>query len=309
MRPAIQKPQEATGLELVRLKLAQTERIRPVSAVLTRTLRVLEDPRSSASDLAKVISEDEVVTGRLLSVVNSAFYGVSRRVTVVSQAVALLGYQTVRAIVIGATAFRMGDSKDPEVRACREEIWQHSMDCAAWSRSVATKLGYRFAEEAFVGGLLHDIGKLVLLTVLPEQYVPVLRQEVNTPDETVEFEQQALETDHLAAGGLIAERWRLPTRLRTCITQHHGWPIQLPDAAQSDKLMGALIAVVRCGNTASRLYPLQHEGSAPASAAALRTQEMEQEILTAFAQEAGRLVKSLDADHDGATAARRPHVV
>ncbi|TAK31823.1 MAG: HDOD domain-containing protein [Chloroflexota bacterium] len=308
MRPAIQQPQDVTGLELVRRKLAQTERIRPVSAVLTRTLRVLEDPRSSASDLAKVISEDEVVTGKLLSVVNSAFYGVSRRVTVVSQAVALLGYQTVRAIVIGATAFRMGESRDPEVRACREEIWQHSMDCAAWSKSVATKLGYRFAEEAFVAGLLHDIGKLVLLTVLPEQYVPVLHQEVNTPDETMEFERQALQTDHLAAGGLIAERWSLPMRLRTCITQHHGWPIELPDA-QSDKLLGALIAVVRCGNAASRLYPLHHDGAQTTPAVALRTHEMEQEILTAFAEEAGRLVKSLDANHDGVTGARRPHVV
>jgi putative nucleotidyltransferase with HDIG domain len=194
---------------------------------VVETLKKLDDPTSSAADVSNRLSKDEGLVVRVLRLANSAYYGLSRKITGVSEAISFLGFKTVKSIVLAASIYKFMDNAFSGYSLDRGELWKHSQSVAAASRYLAEKLRISDPEEAYVGGLMHDIGKIVLNDYVRFGYSIILRlvEEDNVP--FCEAERQVLGFDHAQVGGLVMEQWNLPEAY-TYITTYHHTPWELP---------------------------------------------------------------------------------
>ncbi|MBC7348287.1 MAG: HDOD domain-containing protein, partial [Clostridia bacterium] len=120
-------------------------------------MRLTEDPDSTAADLNGVIGQDQALTAKILRLANSAYYGFPRRIGTITEAVILLGFNTIRNLVLTASVSQVLQREAPGYGLAKGELWRHALTSAMAARLLARKVRYRGAEEAFVAGLLHDI--------------------------------------------------------------------------------------------------------------------------------------------------------
>lgn len=216
----------------------------PMPKTLLQLRQALGDPQGSPHQVLKIVMADQVLTSRILKVVNSSFYAVANPVTSVQHALVLLGYKVLLGI---ATAHCVTPASGAE-RARVVELMRHSFKCAYVARKLAGLCG-EDEEIAFVGGLLHDIGKVVLWRLLAEQELS---------DEQCE---RLVAAHHVQVGALLAENWHLPEAVSTVISRHHD-PACLTEADR----MPALVQLADRYVNEGRLPPL---ADSPLSAAAL----------------------------------------
>lgn len=179
--------------------------------------------------LAQQISHDQGLTARLLRVANSSFYGLQSRISTINEAVVVLGFRAVRSMVLAvgvSGVFRPDHCPgfDPQAYI------RHCVGVGLVARALAQVTG-RNPELAFTGGILHDIGELVLATCFPEQYAEALAYRKQHDCPLVEAERDIIGLDHGAVGGLLADTWRFPTSLRSAVAEHHS-----PSTATADSL-------------------------------------------------------------------------
>ena len=214
--------------------------------------QVLEKTRNNDTNLEEVvnlIATDQALVSTYLRLVNSAFYGFSRRITTLKQAITLLGFRSVRNVVVNAGVagvFR----KRTFNNHYRHRLWDHSVCVAVAARTVAEKTGYKAKEEAFTAGLLHDIGKVVIDQYAPKDSATIM-QMVEKGRDSRAAEEEVLGVDHTKIGSWIAERWHLPKTLCWVIEHHHE---PLAEDAPGDK---DLVRIVAVANTLS--YLRKHE--------------------------------------------------
>ena len=193
----------------------------PLPAVALRVIQVAQDPRSSASDLALVVSADPGLTGRTLAMANSAAYRRSRTVTSVQDALVVLGFVQARNVAV-STAITSAFPPDPVHALFRiDEFWRHSLAVAFKAFEVAGRSPKVDAASAFTAGILHDIGRLAMFYAQPaglDQAVARVVAGDGTP-EAIELEQ--LHYDHAELGAKLAGRWRLPATMSEAIGLHH----------------------------------------------------------------------------------------
>ncbi len=205
---------------------------------VTRVMHLTNDPKAGASDIARALASDQALTARALKLANSAFYGGSRRIGTVSEAVVTLGMRTTRNLVMATGCQEMLERAVSGYALPRGALWRHSLACATAAQALAVRAGFRQAEEAFVAGLLHDIGKVVLNTYLKEQFVRVLLR-ASAGDVTFnEAEREILGFDHAEAGACLLERWKLPASLVSAVRFHHA-----PGGAGDSSLLPRLVHV------------------------------------------------------------------
>ena len=195
---------------------------------VVETLNKLDDPTSSAVDVGNKLSKDEGLVVRVLRLANSAYYGLSRRVTGVSEAISYLGFKTVKSIVLAASVYKFMDSTFSGYSLDRGQLWKHSQSVAASCRYLSEKLKVCDPEEAYVGGLMHDIGKIVLNDYVRFGYSIILRLVEEDGIPFCEAERQVLGFDHAQVGGLVMEQWNLPEAYVYITTYHHA-PWNLPE--------------------------------------------------------------------------------
>jgi HD-like signal output (HDOD) protein/CheY-like chemotaxis protein len=183
---------------------------------LTAALRC-EDP--SLAQIERIISRDPGMAAKILQLANSAFIGASGRVSNLLQAVSLIGTETVRTLVLSIHVFSQFDSNSA-VAGCLPSLWDHSVDTASLAQQIATSENSPKAivEESFTGGLLHDIGKVVLLAEMPRDYLPILQ---TNPDALTKLELERLGCTHAQVGGYLMSVWGLPVPLVRAVVFHH----------------------------------------------------------------------------------------
>ena len=192
------------------------------------TLKKLDDSKSSASDVGEKLARDEGLVLRILRLANSAYYGLSRRITGVSEAIAYLGFKTVKSILLAASVYKFMDTSFTGYSLDRGELWKHSQAVATCSRYLSVKLKAGDPEEAYVGGLMHDIGKIVLNDYVRFGYSIILRLVEEEKMTFCDAERQVLGFDHAQVGGLVMEQWNLPSSYSYMTTYHH-LPEALPE--------------------------------------------------------------------------------
>ncbi|MCL6473887.1 MAG: HDOD domain-containing protein [Firmicutes bacterium] len=212
----------ATGTSDKLQQLVQTVRDLPaLPEVVVRVMRMAEDPRSDAQGIARVIATDQAMAARVLKLANSAFYGLPRRVSTLSEAVVILGFRTIKNLAIAASTFELLNREIAGYWLQRGELWRHSLACAIGAQLIARRVRLPVSEEAFVAGLLHDIGKVAINLFVREQFDQITERALQDRIPFVEAEQAVLGFNHAMAGGLIAEKWNLPPLLVSVIKYHH----------------------------------------------------------------------------------------
>jgi HD-like signal output (HDOD) protein len=191
------------------------------------TLKKLDDPRSSALDVGDTLRKDESLVLRVLRLANSAYYGLSRKITVVPEAISYLGFKTVKSIVLAASVYKFMDGSFTGYSLDRGEMWRHSQAVAATSRYLSEKVHAGDPEEAYIGGLMHDIGKIVLNDYVRFGYSIILRLVDEDGVPFCDAERQVLGFDHAQVGGMVMEQWNLPDAY-SYVTIYHHTPEELP---------------------------------------------------------------------------------
>jgi putative nucleotidyltransferase with HDIG domain len=191
-----------------------------VPTVLAEILSTLEDDTATASSLERLIRRDQALTSKLLSVANSAYYGFVAPITTLKRAVVVLGMGEVRKLCLGAGVFNLLHARRVRNHARVESLWSHSLAVAEAARIIAARTKRTDPEQAFTGGLLHDLGKLVLAAFFSEELEAVNQLAVS---EGLPFHQAECElgVDHEDLGIQLAEHWRLPPMLAEVMGRHH----------------------------------------------------------------------------------------
>lgn len=184
--------------------------------------RLLSDSRSSAADIAQAVSQDPAFTVRLLRIANSALYGFPSAVDTVAKAVAIIGTTQVNHLALSLSVIDRFEALPNELVAM-EHFWRHSLFCALIARHLAARVGGGDGDAVFTGGLLHDIGELVIFNRLPREAKRALLMVESSENRLAvhEAERLVLAFDHGAVGGELARRWNLPPLLEECIACHH----------------------------------------------------------------------------------------
>jgi HD-like signal output (HDOD) protein len=197
--------------------LTVLEGLPTVPRVIHEVLRLTADDDASASDLAELIGEDQSLTARLLRVANSAYFGHSREVATVSQAVVLVGFGRVRSAALAVAAhhaLRGGDA------AFSTALWRHALITSEVARHLTAVTASGDPDEAAVSGLLHDVGKLALETICPVEYA-LCRAKVREGQSLLEAETAGLGITHAEIGSRLLMHWNLPLPLVLAAAGHH----------------------------------------------------------------------------------------
>jgi putative nucleotidyltransferase with HDIG domain len=190
--------------------------------VAMRIARMADDPRASAADIGREISNDAALTARLLRIANSAAYGQHRKIATISRAITVLGVRQVRDLTVGLNAVRAFDGIANNL-VTMEVFWRHSVLCAVAAGQIGARHGAARTESPFVAGLLHDIGQLVMYSRVPEASRQTLLMLADATDDVdlYECERAVMAFDHAAVGASLARNWGLPDSLLECIEFHH----------------------------------------------------------------------------------------
>lgn len=175
---------------------------------------MVDDERINAQQVGEVIARDQVLSAKVLRLVNSPFYGFPGRISTVSHAIVLLGFNVIKGLLLSTAVF---DSLAEEFRG----LWEHSLGTAVLSRVLAKEKGLRDPEEVMVAGLLHDIGKVILSFVAKEDYVGVIHRARERHVHILDVEYEVFGFTHTAVAGWLADRWSMPERLSDAMRYHH----------------------------------------------------------------------------------------
>jgi putative nucleotidyltransferase with HDIG domain len=232
--------------------LDNVEKLISLPAAYVKLNELVEDPSSTADQIAQVITQDVALTARLLRIANSPLYGLATQVDTVSRAVTVLGTQQVRDLALATSASKTF-AGIPNELVSMDSFWEHSILCALAARTLAMDCLKRQREAVFVAGLLHDIGQLVMYHMLPDLSRQALEACLDGPMglESHEAEREIIGFDHAEVGGELAHRWALPTNLQECIAYHH-------DPAQA-KQNRVETAIVHIANSVAALAELDSQ--------------------------------------------------
>ena len=201
--------------------IARIDDLPTLPRTVLKITELVNDPKSSAKDIARVITDDQVLTARLLKLVNSSFYGLPQRISTVTGAIVLLGFDAIRNLLLTTSVFDLFAARNKTRIQQQERFWDHSLGCAVGAKVIGNFLRHDKIEELFVCGLLHDIGKIVEMKFLPEEFSRVTATIKKENILMITAENEVLGYNHADLGMLLAEKWNLPVKLVQVIAHHH----------------------------------------------------------------------------------------
>ena len=215
----------ASNVDLDRL-LDEIVTLPSAPTMLLKVTKMVDDPSVSLREVAEVISADPPISMKILRLVNSAYYGVRHRVASIEHAISLLGLKVVKNLVLTATVFHTFSSIRSEEGLLfeREQFWLHCVSTGMIARTLAQSVPESSpldAEELFAAGLLHDVGKIILLQHLHKKFEQALKKSAVEKIPLHECELATIGVDHARVGGKLAEKWKLPGELANAICHHH----------------------------------------------------------------------------------------
>jgi len=208
--------------EYIQEQIKKSGNLPTLPEILISLLDACDNEGSPLTEVALIINKDPVLSFRVLQLVNSAYYGLRSTFTGVEQAVAYLGLTNIKNIAITASIHQVFDQK--HLAAVKQfniaTFWHHSLMCATLARRIAKKTGFSCPEEAYLSGLLHDIGRLVLISTFPKQYetFAILSDDVESE---LHAERQFIGLTHSEAGAWLVLNWKLSSLIADAIRYHH----------------------------------------------------------------------------------------
>lgn len=215
----------------LRRKVENISTLPTVPGVLKKLSGIIEKPRITLVEISTFISNDPALTTKVLKMVNSAIYGFPGRIASVSHATMLLGLNVIKGLLLGVSVFEL-------MQKTMNGLYEHSLACAVASRVIAQKKGLKEPEEISVAGLLHDIGKVILMLEFQQEYEAAMNEAKAKNISIVEAEKSQFNATHANVGSWLAEKWRFPRNLIEVIEFHHR-----PASAKNAPLETAIVHV------------------------------------------------------------------
>jgi putative nucleotidyltransferase with HDIG domain len=215
-------------------------------ATVSKVIAVTSNPESSAHDLMKAILPDQSMCATILKVANSAFFGIPNSVSTIEKAVVVLGFDEIRDVVISKAVFSSFQKLNKENRHNIKLFWEHSFTCGLAAKIIANHLGQP-QSELFVAGLIHDIGKLAMLSAAPQDYASYLEPAEPGGFGSTSRERETFSITHDQIGMRLLKRWLFPESLIIAIGYHHQ-----PQAAPSQVVypliiqMADILSLIHC---------------------------------------------------------------
>jgi HD-like signal output (HDOD) protein len=198
--------------------LRDNKELASLPQVLAEVIRITENEECTAGQLADVILKDPALSARILRVVNSPFYGPVREITTVNQAIMTMGLRAVKAMALSAGLYNMFQCSDSVLD--RSRFWRHALEVAITCRELAEACNYQPVEEAFIAGLLHDVGILVLETNFNKSFRRIWKL-VEAGESLTKLEEAEWGTNHARLGKFLLDQWKLPSLFGEAINRHH----------------------------------------------------------------------------------------
>ena len=218
-------------------RIAETKDLISLPQVASKAIVLLEQPDVHVAELSKLIQNDAAISLKMLSLANSPVYGLRNPVTSVHQAISTIGLNRVMNIVLGVSIFsKFHFLSDMEHKNFVQSFWEHSATTASIAKAIGVRLKKTFGDNEFIGGLIHDIGKLSLIQYDSSQYSHVLDLMKNSGKSDTEAEKEVFGVSHTEVGAIVSEVWNLPRSLQSIISHHDS-----PELAGDDCAVTSLV--------------------------------------------------------------------
>lgn len=218
--------------------LSLVKHVPPFPKVAQRVSEMLNDSEVSAADLAEVIQYDQVITANVLKICNAAYFGLSRKVSSLDEALVIVGNDTLKDIIITSSSARFYKGAAGEgYKLDQGELWKHSIAVGIMAKELVNYVKDVEPGSAYTAGLLHDIGKRFLSSFVADDFKKIMMKVVQDNCSFVEAEKELLGASHAELGGMIMSQWDFPKEIELAVLQHHD-----PDALEKDPLT-AIVAL------------------------------------------------------------------
>ncbi|MEN3001848.1 MAG: HDOD domain-containing protein [Armatimonadota bacterium] len=208
-------------LSALQIRVARTPGLGMLPQVTAQILKLVDNPNASARQVGALIERDAGLATKLLKTANSPYYGMSGKVRTVSQAISVMGLSAVRSTIVSQAYQQMAGGRAHARRFDKVAFWQHSLATAVAARILARFKGWRDPEEAFLTGLLHDAGRLVMDRFLTSEFDQAITLSLERGCPLIDAEREVLGYTHVEVGLLLGEQWQLPESLLEGIRRHH----------------------------------------------------------------------------------------
>jgi putative nucleotidyltransferase with HDIG domain len=218
--------------------LSLVKHVPPFPKVAQRVSEMLDDPEVSAAALAEVIQYDEVITANVLRLCNASYFGLSRKVSSLDEALVIVGNNNLKEIMVtsSSASFYKGAAGEGYMLE-QGELWKHSIAVGIMAKELVKYAKGVNPGSAYTAGLLHDIGKRFLSSFVAEDFKEIMAKVVHDNSSFVEAEKELLGANHAELGGMIMSRWDFPKEIELAVLQHHD-----QDALEKDPLT-AIVAL------------------------------------------------------------------
>lgn len=231
----------------------------PLPHVAAQALSLIEDPDTTAGKLTQLLGQDAALAARVLKIANSAMFSRQREISTINQAIMTIGFKTLKGIIVAATLRQLNRKFGP----LEKMIWENSTCTSIAARILATELKKPYVEEVFLFGLLHDLGKLVLMRQIPKEYEQLIKSSKEGKEYHV-LEQESFGFAHPLIGALVAKKWNFSADSCQVILHHHDTVGDKIENELHEKTLITCLADLishNCGFGHSEGYPDQTENS------------------------------------------------
>ncbi len=212
---------EDLGLAKAQKLITLIDELPPMPNIAGKAMELLSNPNSTYDELVAVLEQDPSLLSMIIKVSNSALYSSGQTISTLSAAVAKLGLKMIHSLILTTATKSFFPEDDNQTVKLSQQLWHHSKSCALASRIIAKAVNYSDPEEAYVGGLIHDIGRLAILISHPEvcERISMSTSYSNSSNTTIEY--KTLGFDHTQLGQMLVEKWQMPKILQACVENHH----------------------------------------------------------------------------------------
>ncbi len=213
---------ERVGKQNLLAMVSEMKSLPTLPDLYVRLMDLLELPNSSLKDISAIVSQEMTVTAKVLQLVNSAFFGLRSHIQNIQQALAYLGLETLKAVILTTDVFAQFSRKEIE-RFDITKLYNHSIMVSAVARKIAETVRKEatFIDQCGMAGMLHDIGKVILIRNKPEEYANVLKQRHQNNTPSYQLENKLFDVNHATLGGYLMNLWGLPSKITDAISFHH----------------------------------------------------------------------------------------
>lgn len=225
---------QAQKRERTQLVLKRVTSLSPVPKILAEVLELLKDLNTSPHTLARAISKDQSIVVKILTIANSPFYGLAKRVSSIEYAIMILGFNEIRNIVTALSLMESLKNKSDEYMD-QKSFWLHSYITATTAKKIADDLGIRESNDVFVGGLLHDLGISVIHRYMHSDFISIV-ENVSKGTKYLDAENSQLGMDHQNVGYTLLKSWNIPESICEVVRYHH-----TPQYSSNTKILTSIV--------------------------------------------------------------------